>query len=376
METLESRRLLATLVVTSTLDAVDFNPGDGVCEISAGGPCTLRAAIQEANALANVDGPDQISVPAGTYTLSIAGNFEQQAAAGDLDIREDLMLQGAGATDTIIDAAGIDRVLDITRGNVTISGVTIRGGVIQDDDDLFEGSGGGIRNEDNLTITDSTVTGNISTTGAGIANYNGTLRILRSVISGNGDASTTRGGGISNYANYDPAILEVTDTTISGNQAISGGGINNQTYDGMASATILRSTISGNTAGNGGGISNRTVVSYSELVSASLTIRGSTISGNMADSSGGGIHSEADDGGTASTDVAGSTITANMATVGDGGGLFDLASNGVSTAIESVIVAGNQAGGIGAGPRQRFGDRELQLDPRCPGTLDRRCRRQ
>jgi uncharacterized repeat protein (TIGR01451 family)/CSLREA domain-containing protein len=348
METLETRRLLATLVVTSTLDAIDLDPGDGVCEISAGGPCTLRAAIQEANSLANSNGPDQITLAAGTYTLSIDGTDEQQAATGDLDIREDLILEGAGAADTIIDAAGIDRALDIARGNVTISGITIRGGVIRDNDDLFEGSGGGIRNEDNLTIIASTVTGNISTIGAGIANYNGTLRISRSVISGNGDASTTRGGGVSNYANYDAAVLELTDTTISGNQAITGGGIDNRTYDGRSSATISRSTISGNTAGSGGGISNRTVVYYSDPVSSTLTIRGSTISGNVADLSGGAIHNETDDGGSAGIDIAGSTITANTATDGDGGGLFDVASDGVSTAIESVIISGNTAGGAGA----------------------------
>ncbi len=348
METLETRRLLATLVVSSTLDAVDMNPGDGVCEISAGGPCTLRAAIQEANSLANSDGPDQITLAAGTYTLSIDGIDEQQGATGDLDIREDLILEGAGAAETIIDAAGIDRALDIALGNVRISGITIRGGVIQDNDDLFEGSGGGIRNEDNLTITNSTITGNISTIGAGIANYNGTLRISRSVISGNGDSSTTRGGGVSNYSNYDAAVLELTDTTISGNQAITGGGINNRTYDGTASATITGSTISGNAAANGGGISNRTVVYYSDAVSSRVTIRGSTISANVADSSGGAIHNQTDDGGTASIEIAGSTITANTATAGDGGGLFDVASDGASTTIQSVIVAGNAAGGIGA----------------------------
>jgi CSLREA domain-containing protein len=41
----------ATFVVNSTLDAVDAEPGDGVCS-TAGGVCALRAAVQEANALA------------------------------------------------------------------------------------------------------------------------------------------------------------------------------------------------------------------------------------------------------------------------------------------------------------------------------------
>jgi len=51
----------STFVVNSTLDAVDFNLGDGVCATS-GGVCTLRAAIQEANIFA---GPHVITLPAG-----------------------------------------------------------------------------------------------------------------------------------------------------------------------------------------------------------------------------------------------------------------------------------------------------------------------
>ena len=39
----------ATFTVNSATDAVDATPGDGVCA-TAGSVCTLRAAIQEANA--------------------------------------------------------------------------------------------------------------------------------------------------------------------------------------------------------------------------------------------------------------------------------------------------------------------------------------
>lgn len=83
----------ASITVDSTADAVDAAPGNGVCA-TAGGDCTLRAAIQEANALA---GDDTITLPAGTYTLTIAGAHEYNAATGDLDIRENLTITGAGA---------------------------------------------------------------------------------------------------------------------------------------------------------------------------------------------------------------------------------------------------------------------------------------
>ncbi len=348
MERLETRRLLATWVVTSTIDAVDLIPGDGVCEISSDGPCTLRAAIQEANALENVDGPDRIELSAGTYTLSLAGTDDQDAQTGDLDIRQDLILQGAGAIDTIIDGGGIDRVMDVVSGVVVIDGVTIRGGVIENEYVWVEGSGGGIRNEGELTIAESTITGNIATNGAGVANYNGILQISRSVIFENGDHRTARGGGVANYAYVDAANLEITDSTIANNRADAGGGINNYSYDGMAAVMISRSTISGNRAENGGGLSNRSVVYDYAPVVASLTIQNSTISGNEADLSGGGIHNEADDGSDALIDIASSTIAANTATTGDGGGIRNVTSAGASTSIESVIVSGNHAGGQGA----------------------------
>ena len=58
----------ATFTVESQTDAVDANPGDGVCATaplpSESVRCTLRAAVMEANALA---GPDIISLSAGTY---------------------------------------------------------------------------------------------------------------------------------------------------------------------------------------------------------------------------------------------------------------------------------------------------------------------
>lgn len=48
----------ASFAVNSTGDAPDDNPGDGSCETATAGQCTLRAAIEEANALG---GDDQIT---------------------------------------------------------------------------------------------------------------------------------------------------------------------------------------------------------------------------------------------------------------------------------------------------------------------------
>lgn len=344
LESLESRRLLATLVVNSTIDGVDADPGDGICEVSPGGDCTLRAAIQEANALDNTGEPDRIDLPAGTYTLSLVGFGEQQSNAGDLDITSDLVLQGAGAETTIIDGAGLDRVIDIVRGNVVVDGVTIQGGSIQDEDDPVEGLGGGIRNEDTLTIQNSVISGNQANIGAGIGNYNGTVTVRQSVISGNGDGTTDRGGGVANYANYDPATLSIESSTITGNQSTAGGGVSNRSMDGNASTTISQSTISGNSATNGAGAYNRSVYYY-ENATASLTIVGSTVSNNVAGNSGGGVYNESDANTQANLVINNSTLAANSATGTNGGGIIVV--TGVAT-LASSIVAGNVAGVDGA----------------------------
>ncbi|HSH04870.1 MAG TPA: choice-of-anchor Q domain-containing protein, partial [Anaerolineae bacterium] len=135
-----------TFTVTSPLDAPDNNPGDGLCASTlTNNPCTLRAAIQESNANA---GPDTINLAATTYTLTIAGTSENEAATGDLDIYDTLTIQGAGQNSTIIDGNALDRVFQVNLPgdnpypspnnltaigsdvNVIINDLTIRNGYI------------------------------------------------------------------------------------------------------------------------------------------------------------------------------------------------------------------------------------------------------
>lgn len=87
----------AEFTVNSTADDGDASPGDGMCATSSG-ECTLRAAIEETNAL---DGPNTVTVPAGTYYT------------GDLEITDDLTLTGEGAEQTIIDGGGVRRVFTV-----------------------------------------------------------------------------------------------------------------------------------------------------------------------------------------------------------------------------------------------------------------------
>lgn len=70
------------LEVTSTVDAPDAAPGDGVCEVSPGaGDCSLRAAIDEGNAL----GRALITVPEAAYQSSpliVTGDLIVTASSG------------------------------------------------------------------------------------------------------------------------------------------------------------------------------------------------------------------------------------------------------------------------------------------------------
>src|SRR5918999_172647 len=86
------------LVVNDTADRPDVSVGNGVCATSAG-RCTLRAAIQEANALL---GHDTINVPPGTYELEVPSLNDDLPSTGDHDIADSVSIVGTGAGATII----------------------------------------------------------------------------------------------------------------------------------------------------------------------------------------------------------------------------------------------------------------------------------
>jgi len=128
---IESSARAATFNVTEVTDAGDANRGDGVCaSILFGGPCTLRAAVQEANAL---PGQDVIMLPALYFALTIPGNGEDGAITGDLDITDAVIIQGADRNTTIVDGTGLDRVFELFAADVTLSSFTIDGAGVRSD---------------------------------------------------------------------------------------------------------------------------------------------------------------------------------------------------------------------------------------------------
>jgi hypothetical protein len=195
-----------TVTVTSTADH---------------GAGTLR------DALATAGTGDVIALPGGRYVLS----------TGTLTVPGGVTIAGAGARVTTIDANHTSGVLSASGPGVTISDVTVTGGQ--------------------------------SSTGAGGISSSAGLTLHRVAVVGN--ASTTQGGGIAS-SGAQPLLID--HSLIAGNQASSGGGI--VLGGSVTGSSIVASTIAGNVisgSGSGGGI---------YTTAPGLLLDGDTIVGNHA----------------------------------------------------------------------------------------------
>jgi len=289
----------ADFTVNTTADQVDALPGDGLCASTAGG-CTLRAAVQEANAL---PGDDRILLPVGIFELAIPGAFEDAAATGDLDVTENLAIVGAGAFSTIIDAGGLDRLLEVPAGffgiALEIGALSLVGG--------DAGLGGAISlfANSSLTVREAVLSRNRAGRGGAIAAAFSGVTLVGSVVAGN--RADDDGGGLA----LDWSGTRLERAIVASNDAGGdGGGLS----IGAGSAIIVDSAIEANrAAGDGGGL-------YSEGggildPTVDLEVTSSTFQGNRAAGSGGGLHVGF---GTALT-MTSSTLSTNFAS--EGGGL-------------------------------------------------------
>lgn len=255
----------ATISVNTTAD-----------ENNVDGDCSLREAIIAANTNTAVDAcpagndvADTIVLPAGTYTLSIAGTGEDGSQTGDLDVLIGLTIEGAGAGVTTIDGNAIDRVFDVFGfGVVTISRLTIRNG------NGGATAGGSVRvgSSATLTLQSARVSDTPNTSEHAIYVLSGSnLNVLASRIENN------LGGGI--YVQLG-ATATIRNSSISGNQASGGGGINS-----AGTLILVNSTLSGNSADfSGGGLLNAGSASLYNVTVAENVAGAGGVNGN-----GGGI---------------------------------------------------------------------------------------
>jgi CSLREA domain-containing protein len=237
-----------TYHVDSVVDAPDANPGDFICA-DGRGMCTLRAAVMEANATPIAE---RIEIPAGTYdlTLPIA------SGGGSLVIAGNVMLRGAAAGSTIVNAGAVNYdgvsecptsgaskpVFTINSGTVGISYLTAQGG--------FGQFGGGIVvNAGTVEITDAVIRRNVAFTGGGgVLTDGGVTRIRRTSIIEN-CATGAFGGGILNTSDGE---LWVYDTLIARNRSNRAGGVRNDGALNLRSTTISGNVADSPSAGTGG----------------------------------------------------------------------------------------------------------------------------
>ncbi len=329
-------------------DDVDVNPGDGTCA-SAGGVCTLRAAVQEANALA---GPQAVRLRGRAFGLSIAGANEDGAATGDLDVTEDLAIEAPSGAAASLDGAGLgDRLFDVDPGgagdvelaltrldlrNATGPGI---GGALRIGAVLAPPSYALVRSaalEGNVAVVQPAFGFPVSIGGAVDASSSDVGLI---------DARLTRnravdfGGAVSVDGH---ALLR--RTAIAGNQAVGvtgpvdagGGGMfvgTNALVD--ADQAVVADNVAGsfaaNLTGSGGGIFSRGAVFATGL----------RLERNTASVNGGGIHLP-----EARLDLDASRITDNRAEVRTGGIHMVL---GAKVRLRRSVVARNAGGTFGAG---------------------------
>ncbi|HET6574933.1 MAG TPA: CSLREA domain-containing protein, partial [Fimbriiglobus sp.] len=169
LEALEDRFTPAYFTVTTVGDEPDSNPGDGIASIGDEMQnCTLRAAIQEANAFAGDDtilfGLTDPSDPENpSWTISIRSTLEITSSIGILSPYPEEIWVRRDAT------AGRFRVFDIAAtGSAYMSGITIVNGDVS-------GHGGGVLSRGGLTMENCAVIANSADEGGGGISSSGHL---------------------------------------------------------------------------------------------------------------------------------------------------------------------------------------------------------
>ncbi|HEX3584626.1 MAG TPA: CSLREA domain-containing protein [Candidatus Angelobacter sp.] len=341
-----------TFIVNTTADGV--NPG--ACAAATPNQCTLREAILEANA---APGTDTITVPAGTYTLTLPRvQNDCTGLHGALSVNDSVNIVGAGQATTIIQAGttntnGIDMVMNVnedlatanclvTNATASISNLTMQFGRNHGAVATFDGDGGcmefdtGSSGNATLTMDHVTLT-NCSTTdgnGGGIATFNVTAP-------GGGTGLAT----ITNSIFQNSAVAEVNT-----NAAGSGGAI---WVSDLARMSMSNSQILNNNAnqinGTGRGVGGGLFIFSAGSGSRQTVLHSNTITGNNASGDGGGIWSTSN----LSIDNAGTptslTVISGNTAGGNGGGIHYHAVSPDVMTLSKVTITGNTATGAGGG---------------------------
>ncbi|MFB2935938.1 lectin-like protein [Aerosakkonemataceae cyanobacterium BLCC-F154] len=249
---------------------VDENDGD-----FSAGDLSLREAIAIAeNNQAIAFSP---TLSGGTINLTL----------GELKIDRTLTIQGLGANDLTISGNNASRVFNIDDGDssnqidVTIDGLTIRDGNTTE-------NGGGILNQENLTLTNSNISHNTAANGGGISSISGTLDIVGSNINSNNCRGV--GGGIQQLGN---TIINITNSNINNNFSTgNGAGIDANPIPGEFALTVTDSTLLGNVTLHDGGALSLSGNGLVNLNRSVVTSNRASVGGGIANRFGGQLNLE------------------------------------------------------------------------------------
>jgi len=360
------------------------------------GSYSLHQAITDAELSSDVN--NVILLAQGNYTVA----DQLVAALPDNTVNpprlRSITILGSGA---VLDAKGAGRVLELD-GNVTLTNLTIQGGVVQGTAGAAQAEGGGLLIDDGSTVTlnhvvvqNNGVLGAAGTQAAGQPAYGGgiyvtgatTVTMINCTITGNeaiggdGDAGpnvsgsgigyadgfdggAAAGGGL--YVASGEVVLE--STQIDGNQALGGNGGNGGIY--MSSDYGPEGQVGGRGASaSGGGLYDAGTVALLAGSIGSNTAQGGA-GGNGSFPGGTGAQGGSAQGGgclvqeLGDLSVVALTSSANTAQGGDGGqGASGEAQNSSDSILGALQSGGGYWGGGGAegGGFYAFGGAGLEL---------------
>ncbi|PYS23626.1 MAG: hypothetical protein DMF72_08740 [Acidobacteria bacterium] len=188
----------SVFTVADDSDVGDATPGDGVCE-TVNNTCTLRAAIEEANALTTCDTIDIDLATSGPMLIMLGGT--------QLTVDHNVNINGPTTDSVTVNGNAQSRVFTANTGRtVSISNLTLTGG------NGSGGNGGAIQNNGTLSLKGVTLNNNTATNGGAIRS-DGALVMTNCTISGN--RANGDGGGLYNAINQ----ATLTNVTVAYNRA-------------------------------------------------------------------------------------------------------------------------------------------------------------
>ncbi|MET3667177.1 DUF4347 domain-containing protein [Caulobacter sp. 1776] len=357
-------------IAASSNDTGAASGADWTLEISTG--AVSPSHVLDTAALAHFDG-DLATLTASTLAelKSALATAASNGAADTITLLADISATGAGDTVTgsdgaatlisinitdgqtlqivggghTIDANSYGRVVEVRAGSVTMSGLTLREGLISGDGGNPGQTGGdalgaGIRNAGSLTLSGVTVTTNLAAGGGGAG---GLSAIAASGGGGGGGGFAGRGGGHGGAGGYGGGAYSGSAASGgTGGHGGSGGGLTLGGGGGSASGGVGGST-GGYAAGGAGGSANN----------GSISIGGGGGGGSGENNGGAGGSAVGGIYNTGTLTLLNSIISSNLGAGGGGGGGGSFASG----------YAGSGAdGGRGVGGVWNAGGATLNLD--------------